>query len=587
MTSTSPRGGATASGAFPFPTTSVDDVTTRLLQESSAEQTDVAGARSAEELDEEAELSPSPEGSDIAWNGMTALDETLEKIGVGWYQKCLLVLCGFGWLADNMWLQCIAVILPRVQQHFDISNQWIGILSSSIFTGMMLGAWGWGSYSDAKGRSPAFHLTLCVTSVFGLLSAAAPTFPLLCLGLFGLGTGVGGSMPTDGTLFLENIPKTHHFLLTALSAFFSVGAVLTSMLGLFILPAHSCPESSKATCDVSTQNQGWRYMLATLGGVSIIMALLRVALFRLQESAKFLVSAGRPREAIIALQRISKMNGDPMDWELADVYDAPPASASPPASAAILYGTPSPGTALSIGGGTSPTLRGREEFSDGIVRKPMAGTMVEYRARIDELFEPKWALTTKLVWVIWFFASAGYTIFNVFLPKFLEGKAVATPGGGGLTESLREYVLYTISGVPGSFIGAYLIETRLGRRGTMAISTIVTTLSTFSFVLVSTQTGVVASMMACNISATLMYAVIYSYTPEVFPPGLRGTAGGIASALSRLGGIMAPILTGVLLSINTSLPLYVSALFCAITAAAMILLPIETRGGPKVAMGGH
>lgn len=93
--------------------------------------------------------------------------------------------------------------------------------------------------SDSQGRTPAFNLTLLVTSIFGILSAFAPTFPWLCLALFGLGTGVGGSMPTDGTLyvmmassppplssepwlpprrFLENIPKTHHYLLTALSA---------------------------------------------------------------------------------------------------------------------------------------------------------------------------------------------------------------------------------------------------------------------------------------------------------------------------------------------------------------------------------
>lgn len=85
---------------------------------------------------------------------------------------------------------------------------------------MQVGAWGWGSCSslreltptsadprliadsDAQGRTPAFNFTLLLTSVFGILSAFAPTFPLLCLALFGLGTGVGGSMPTDGTLFV-------------------------------------------------------------------------------------------------------------------------------------------------------------------------------------------------------------------------------------------------------------------------------------------------------------------------------------------------------------------------------------------------
>jgi len=92
--------------------------------------------------------------------------------------------------------------------------------------------------SDAYGRVPAFHLTFCFSAVFGTASAFAPTFGWLCFALFCLGTGVGGSMPTDGTLcvpslalscstrssadslprrFLENTPKTKHYLLTALS----------------------------------------------------------------------------------------------------------------------------------------------------------------------------------------------------------------------------------------------------------------------------------------------------------------------------------------------------------------------------------
>jgi hypothetical protein len=88
---------------------------------------------------------------------LTPLDKTLERIGMGRYQWSLLgsfplflpffpplltlplaVLAGCGWLADNMWLQGVAVILPRVQVHFQVSDRWIGLLSTSIFAGMMV-----------------------------------------------------------------------------------------------------------------------------------------------------------------------------------------------------------------------------------------------------------------------------------------------------------------------------------------------------------------------------------------------------------------------------------------------------------------
>ncbi|KAG0277968.1 hypothetical protein BGZ97_009803, partial [Linnemannia gamsii] len=92
------------------------------------------------------------------------LDDLMDDIGMGKFQKQLLVLCGLGWFADNMWLQCIALILPRVQAQFEIRDQYIGILSSSMFVGMMFGAMFWGTLSDIYGRKQAFNFTLIVTS---------------------------------------------------------------------------------------------------------------------------------------------------------------------------------------------------------------------------------------------------------------------------------------------------------------------------------------------------------------------------------------------------------------------------------------
>ena len=56
--------------------------------------------------------------------------------------------------------------------------------------------------SDAKGRVPAFNLTLAITAVFAGAAAFAPSFGWLCCALFWVGTGIGGSMPTDGTLYV-------------------------------------------------------------------------------------------------------------------------------------------------------------------------------------------------------------------------------------------------------------------------------------------------------------------------------------------------------------------------------------------------
>lgn len=71
-------------------------------------------------------------------------------------------------------------------------------------------------------------------------------------------------MPTDGTLLLEHMPNGKQYLVTALSVFFSFGAVLAAVIGLVVIPGHSCPQPP-ATCDVTSENIGWQYLLIALG----------------------------------------------------------------------------------------------------------------------------------------------------------------------------------------------------------------------------------------------------------------------------------------------------------------------------------
>jgi hypothetical protein len=54
---------------------------------------------------------------------------------------------------------------------------------------------------------------------------------------------------------------------------------------------------------------------------TLAMTVLRVLFFRLYESPRFLVAAGRPKEAIQNLQLISKFNGEELNLSLRDVRD--------------------------------------------------------------------------------------------------------------------------------------------------------------------------------------------------------------------------------------------------------------------------
>ncbi|THH07777.1 hypothetical protein EW145_g3153 [Phellinidium pouzarii] len=614
-------------------------------------------------------------------DGRTPLDRTIDRIGMGSYQWTLLALCGFGWLADNV----VAIILPRVQQHFDVSDNHIGYLSSSLFAGMMIGAIGWGSCSDVLGRSTAFNLTLFFTAIFGLIASFMPTFSTLCIVLFFLGTSVGGSMPTDGTLLLEHMPKGKQYLVTALSVFFSLGSVLSAMVGIIVIPGYSCPPQTPASlpCEVNTMNTGWKRLLFLIGLITLAFFSARIVFFRLHESPRYLVHAGRPEEALLNLQKISRFNGSELSIDLGDVidrqntaslneehapfipriaeharadvrvlfdadgnhgggessdrntlvlddpksastsrlqsyspervYDATgssdvpldahafisPATEEPPHVnvQASLQGLsnerPQSPELKTVAPGNPPTRQRPERPS--MAKSSQRSSLYEAKAKVywalprrirkplwawlDKLalvLSPEWKRTTMLIWATWCSMALAYTMFNVYLPKMLEmnlGPIEKAPKT--LEESMWDVVIFTIGGCPGAIIGAYMIESSFGRRWSLAGSTFVTAASCVAFIFAESSFAVRVTTIGVSLSSTTMWAVLYGWTPEIFETPVRGTACGTASALSRIGGMIAPVLGGSLLVVSRSLPVITSAVVFVIAGICTLMLRVK------------
>ncbi|KAF9493580.1 MFS general substrate transporter [Pleurotus eryngii] len=629
-------------------------------------------------------------GDDRDFDDRTRLDKTIDRIGMGSYQWTLLSLCGLGWMADNMWIQAIAIILPRVQRHYSVPDSYVGALSSSMFAGMMFGAVGWGACSDLMGRSAAFNATLFFTAVFGLLASFSRSFPSLCVLLFLLGSSVGGSMPTDGTLLLEHMPKGKQYLVTALSVFFSFGAVLSAVVALLVVPQHSC--QSSGPCDPDVDNVGWQYLLMTLGTITLSMFLARMVFFKLHESPRFLVHAGRPQEALESLQLISRFNGSDLTLMLDDVDDQRPERISSPQQMADEQSKQIPPTATHDSSSTqvpiadyqatgeatvnleshsllsstdpptssqpSPTIhsprptrpfhdtdkelglppsisprresrftftdpaqaeatdpahvtpparprprpthrlsqastrsRRRSSFYDnnkycGKLPRWLRKPLLAWLDRVGMVLTPEWLRTTLLVWAAWCSMSLAYTMFNVFLPKLLEssGTVGAATGEKTLEASLWDVVIFTIGGCPGAILGAYMIESPLGRRWSLASSTFVTAFFCVIFVGVESPWAVRASTVGISLSATAMWAVLYGWTPEIFTTKVRGTACGIASALSRIGGMIAPMLGGVLLMIDRSVPVYTSVVTFVLAGCCVLFLRGDSPEGASGAV---
>ena len=183
-----------------------------------------------------------------------------------------------------------------------------------------------------------------------------------------------------------------------------------------------------------------------------------------------------------------------------------------------------------------------------------------------------------------------------------------------------DVVIYSIGGCPGAIVstlrrnnalnpteqtfvlpqlGAYLVESSFGRRWSLAGSTFLTAFFCVVFVKVDGPLALKASTVGVSLAATAMWAILYGWTPEIFSINVRGSACGIASALSRMcvllslpppplqiiggfdlisflfvfrGGMIAPILGGQLLTIDVSFPVYTSAVAFVIAGICVLFL---------------
>ena len=122
------------------------------------------------------------------------------------------------------------------------------------------------------------------------------------------------------------------------------------------------------------------------------------------------------------------------------------------------------------------------------------------------------------------------------------------------------------------------MDTRLGRKGTLALSTFLNALGLYLSTVFITDSGQLAMNCLVSFVQNIQWGVIYAYSPEVFPTSCRGTGVGIAASLSKVLGSIAPIVAGALLAVGIDLPLYVASGTICLAGLCALLLPIETRG---------
>jgi MFS family permease len=263
------------------------------------------------------------EGSSLYDRKCMLINRELDAMGMGRYQWSLWALCGFGYLIDLMWAQAFGLVLSPMQQEFGFDDGQSGNLSTAFSAGLTAGAFVWGVLVDVIGRQWAFNLTVFIASAFGLCIGAPNTYTAVLVLTAFTGFGVGGNIPIDTTITLEFTPQSHRYLLPLLSVFQPIGVVICSVIAYGFIPNYSCSPnfsegdaalpscnnvSAGVECCRKQDNMGWRYLLYTLGCVTLLVFFLRFVIFRFQESPKFLLYRGKDAKAVQVLHTVAKFN---------------------------------------------------------------------------------------------------------------------------------------------------------------------------------------------------------------------------------------------------------------------------------------
>ncbi|KAF8808500.1 MFS general substrate transporter [Phlegmacium glaucopus] len=472
------------------------------------------------------------------------LNDAIQEVGMGRYQWALFVVTGFGYISDNLWPVVVGLILPPVVNEFHVNGPFLK-LGQNI--GFMVGAAFWGVGADIWGRKISFDLTLLITGIFAIAAGGSPDFITLnsLTALFSV--GVGGNLPVDSAIFLEFLPASHQYLLTVLSIWWAVGQLIGTLVAWPLMANFSC-QSTPGTICLRSSNQGWRYFLYTMGGFMMILWAIRFICFTLYESPKYLMGKGKDKEAVEVVHKLAQYNGVHSSLSIDRLENA--------------------------AGGVGQA-EPKSDQGEGVVKRQLSKFDSNH---VSPLFATrKLAYSTSLLIILWALIGLAFPLYNSFITFYLATRG-ADFGDGSVNITYRNQVIISVIGLPGALLAGYMVELPiLGRRGSLAISTVLTGV----FILVTTTARSSNSLLGWNcaysFASNVMYGVLYAITPELFPTKDRGTGNALTATANRILGVMSPIIA-LYTNLTTSVPIFIAGAIFIVAGFIALLLPYESRG---------
>ena len=211
----------------------------------------------------------------------------LERLPLTNYQRSLFAIIATAWFFDSMDLGIMTFVLGSIKTEFGLSSAQAGLLASSSFLGMFLGAAIAGMLADKFGRKPVFQISMIFWGVGSLMCGFANDVNWLMAFRIILGFGMGMEFPIGLSMVSELVPaKSRGKYVAVLEGFWPIGFIAAGALAYFALPL-----------------VGWRGIFIALSIPAVFVFIVRRYV---PESPRWLQDAGRVEEADAVTSKIER-----------------------------------------------------------------------------------------------------------------------------------------------------------------------------------------------------------------------------------------------------------------------------------------